>query len=110
METKEPKCSQDNMTVEQWLAIRKETALKIDPATAEIRWEYGQILDPYGVRSDLPEECYQVGRLYFARCPGSEIWVSFDDLPEATCEALWKKHRAELAFPAGVPLLLLGPS
>ena len=41
-------------------------------------------LDPYGVYPDLPEECQQVGREYFARSTGSDIWVHFHDLPEET--------------------------
>jgi hypothetical protein len=28
-----------------------EAALKIDPATADVDWTYGNTLDPYGVRS-----------------------------------------------------------
>src|SRR5262245_6113391 len=40
----------DQMTIEQWLAIRKEAGLKIDPATAETCWQYAQTLDPYGSR------------------------------------------------------------
>jgi hypothetical protein len=31
---------------EQWLAIRKEAAAKIDPHTALVTFEWGQILDP----------------------------------------------------------------
>jgi hypothetical protein len=46
--------------VEQWLAIRKEAGLKINPKTAEVEWRYAQTLDPYGVYPDLPEECQQV--------------------------------------------------
>jgi hypothetical protein len=38
-----------NLPVEQWLAIRKEEALRINPDTALVRWEYRQVLDPYGV-------------------------------------------------------------
>jgi hypothetical protein len=88
--------------VEQWLAIRKEAGLKIDPETAEVQYIYAQTLDPYGVDPDLPEEYQQVGREYFARSPGSDVWVHFGDLPEATREALWKKHSSKLAFPAGL--------
>jgi hypothetical protein len=93
------------MTVEQWLAIRKEAGLKIDPETAEVDWNYAQTLDPYGVHGDLPEDCRQIGREYFARSPGSDIWVSFIDLPDATREALWEKHKRKLAFPAGLEAL-----
>jgi hypothetical protein len=88
--------------LEEWLAIRKEAGLKINPETAEVDWSYARTLDPYGVYPDLPEECQQVGRAYFARSPGSDIWVCFDDLPQATVDALWEKHRRNLAFPAGL--------
>ena len=84
-----------------WRAIRKEAGLKIDPETAEVTWIYGLTLDPYGVYPDLPEELQQVGREYFARSPGSDVWVKFGDLPEATRDALWKKPRS---FAAGLPL------
>jgi hypothetical protein len=87
-----------------WLAIRKEAGLKIDPETAEVEWIYAHTLDPYGVYPELPEEYQQVGREYFARSPGSDVWVEFGDLPEATRDALWKKHRSKLAFPAGLML------
>jgi hypothetical protein len=78
------------MTTEQWLAIRKEAGLHIDPETAEVMWDYAQTLDPYGIEPDLPEEYRQIGREYFARSPGSEVWVWFGDLPAHTEEALWK--------------------
>ena len=93
----------EQMTVEQWLAIRKGAALKIDPDTAEVTWSYVQILDPYGVRPDLPKECDQVGRGYFARSPGGSVWISFDDLPQKVRDALWERHKSELGFPAGLP-------
>jgi hypothetical protein len=60
------------LNVEEWLAIRKEEGLKIDPETAEVSWHYAQTLDPYGVDQNLTEECQQIGREYFARSPGSE--------------------------------------
>jgi hypothetical protein len=86
--------------LEEWLAIRKAEGLKIDPDTAEVDWEYGQTLDPYGVYPDLPEEFQQIGREYFARSPGSNIWVCFDDLPKRTRDALWARFGSKLAFPA----------
>lgn len=94
------------MTVREWLAIRKEAGLKIDPETAEVWWTYGQTLDPYGVDPDLPEEYHQVGREYFARASENEVWVAFRDLPEQTRDALWEKHKSQLAFPAGLEGLL----
>jgi hypothetical protein len=83
-------------------AIRKKAALEIDPRTAETEWWYAYTIDPYGVCSELPDECRCVGREYFARSPGSEVWVSFRDLPDATRDALWEKHKTKLGFPAGL--------
>src|SRR5690349_15379218 len=83
----------EQITVGQFLAIRKEAAFEIDPETAEFIWSWEQILDPYGVDPDLPEECYCVGRVYFARSPESDVWVSFYDLPKATVERLWERIR-----------------
>jgi hypothetical protein len=91
------------ITVEQWLAVRMEAGLRIDPETAEVDWRYGAIFDPYGIEPDLPEELRVARRVYFARSPGSDVWVSFYDLPDATREALWEKHRQNLEFPAGLP-------
>lgn len=85
----------------EWLALRKQTAPTINPETAEVAWVYGLTLDCYGVHPDLPEDLQQVGREYFARSPGSEIWVSFGDLPEATRKSLWQKHHRRLIFLAG---------
>jgi len=81
----------------KWLATRKEAGLQIDPKTAEVHWGWGQICDPYGIDPDLPEEYDCIGRIYFARSPGSGVWVSFDDLPEATREAFWDPMTLEAA-------------
>ena len=83
--------------LEEWLAIRKEAGLKINAETAEVDWVYALTLDPYGVYPELPEELQQVGREYFARSPGSDIWVQFGDLPKATRDALCEKHDVVLA-------------
>jgi hypothetical protein len=98
------KTAAEKAEIERWLAIRKEEALKIDPETAEVDWSYAQTLDPYGVLDEweLPEEFHQVGREYFARAPGSDIWVEFGDLPPEAQEKLWNRHRRKLAFPAGL--------
>jgi hypothetical protein len=74
----------------QWhLAMRKQEGRKIDPRTAEVTVRYAQFFDPYGLCSDLPDELWYVGRMEFARAPGSETWVVYRDLPEATRNALW---------------------
>jgi hypothetical protein len=90
------------LAVEKWLATRREAGLRIDPESAEVDWIYANTLDPYGVYPDLPEEYQQVGREYFARSPGSDVWVCFGDLPTATRETLWNRHSRKLAFPAGL--------
>jgi hypothetical protein len=95
----DPDVQVDQKMVQQWLAIRKEAGRLIYPKTAEVFWTYSKILDPYGVYSELPEECYQVGQDYFARSPESYVWVWFGDLPTATLSALCKKHEAQLAHP-----------
>ena len=88
------------MTVREFLAIRKEEGPKIDPSTAEVMWLYAQVLDPYGVDPELPEGCVCVAGILCSqtRC---DVWVEFGDLPEKTRDALWKRHKSELAFPAG---------
>jgi hypothetical protein len=95
------------MTVEQYLAIRRKAGRKIDPETAEIMWKYALTLDPYGIYPELPEEYQQVGREFFARSPGSDVWVEFGDLSDETRETLWARiGRAASAsddFVSGVP-------
>ena len=94
--------TESQMPVKEWLAIRREAGLKIDPETAEVYWVHAQTLDPYGVDPDLPKEYQQIGREYFARAPGSDVWVWFGDLPKETEARLWKKYKSKLAFPAGI--------
>ena len=67
-------------------------------------WSYAQTLDPYGVWDEweLPEEFHQVGREYWARAPGSDVWVHFSDLPKTVEEMIWATHRSRIAFPAGL--------
>jgi len=43
------------LTVEKWIAIRKEEGRKIDPSTAEWGWCYAPVSNPYGVYP--PDEC-----------------------------------------------------
>ena len=98
--------SRTNMTNEQWRAACKEAGQKIDPETAEVLWEHGSGLDPYGLHDLAGERDDYVQRNYFARSPGSETWVWFGDLPAAVRDALWEKHKSRLvAFPSE-PLLI----
>jgi hypothetical protein len=80
----------NQIKVKKWLAIRKKAGRKIDPETAEITYWHRQETDPYGIYPEPPKDYDCVGRAYFARSPGSDIWVWFGDLPAATCAALCK--------------------
>jgi hypothetical protein len=87
------------ITIEYLDALRRAVGLQIDPETAEVDWAYRETLDPYGDGIDLPEEFRgHVGREYFARSPGSDIWISFGDLPEATRNALSGKCMPSLSI------------
>jgi len=82
------------ITIEYLDALRRAVGLQVDPETAEVDWAYRETLDPYGDGIDLPEEYRgHVGRAYFARSPGSDIWIAFCDLPEATRNALSEKRK-----------------
>lgn len=95
------------VTAEQWLKTCTEEAMRIAPEIAEVDWCYGQILDPYGTEIDLRDEEKCIGRNYFARNPGSDVWVWFGDLAEETRRRLWDMHSSKLAFPAGLPAAFL---
>jgi hypothetical protein len=73
---------------EQYLALIKE----IDPETAEVICEYGSIRDPYYLFEHGDDWEDNIGRNYFARSPGSDVWVEFGDLPKATRDALSEKE------------------
>jgi len=89
---------QIELTTEEWLAIRKEAGLRIDPATAHVTWWFAQVVDPYGIYPYEPEaDC--VGREYFARSPESDVWVNFGDLPEETVAALGKRRNVDDDLP-----------
>ena len=85
-----------NLNAEE-IAILEEAALHIDPSSAEVEWIYAeQVIGSYR----------EVWREYFARSPGSNIWVWFGDLPARTQKSLWEKHRPKLTYPAGLFLPL----
>jgi hypothetical protein len=70
---------------------RRAAGLLIDPSTAEIEWWYAQTDDPYNDGLPLLPQEEQVGREYFARAPGSDIWVWIGHLPAATGDAIWRR-------------------
>jgi hypothetical protein len=85
-----------NLNAEE-IAILEEAALHIDPASAEVEWIYAEL---------IIDSHREVRREYFARSPGSDIWVWFGDLPAATQKSLGEKHRPKLTYPAGLFLPL----
>ena len=88
---------------DQWLQLRKDAALKIDPETAHVMWAHGEVLDPYCIHDiRLGDEDSCIGRNYFACAPDSDLWVWFGDLPKAVRDRLWAKYKSKLTFPAGL--------
>jgi hypothetical protein len=74
-------------------ADRAAAGARIDPATAQVWFQYVQILDPYG-ELDLEPECHCIGRVFFAADPVERIAVSFYELPEEIAAALRDKRNA----------------
>jgi hypothetical protein len=87
---------------------RRAAGLSIDPSTAEIDWNYAQTLDPYCDGLPLLPQEEQVGREYFARAPGSDIWVCLGDLPDATRDAIWSALRTGKARSCELALTGMG--
>jgi hypothetical protein len=83
--------TEEVVEIREWLEIRRQEGQNIDPETAEFTFWWTQVLDPYGVYGNLPEECDCVGRSYFACAPGSKMWVWFGDLPEETEKRVWER-------------------
>jgi hypothetical protein len=82
---------------------RCQIGLTIDPAVAETMFWWADVGDSYHI---LDEKYHYgcIGREQFARHPGASNsdWVNFDELPEATREALWKRDGRKLSFPYGL--------
>jgi len=74
-------------------AERRAAGLRIDPARADVWFEYAQVLDPYGDDPNLPDEYYCVGREWFAANPDEKIRVHFSDLPATTRDQLEEKRQ-----------------
>jgi hypothetical protein len=91
-----PKQEIDGIPVKEWLASRKEAVLKIDPATALVSRAYVNPANPYGVYSEIPNYVKEVTDDYYARAPGSKIWVYRGDLPKRTAYALEEKHELDV--------------
>ena len=76
----------------QRLETHLEARQLIDPETAEVKCQPARAGDPYGVFQNAAE-LGRVKRTYFARSPGSDIWVEWDHLPTEVQFRLWRKHK-----------------
>ena len=83
------------ITAQEWLAVQMAEGLKINLETAEVECYYEARFEHGVYYPRLPEECRGIGREYFARAPGSDIWVRFQNLPKATRERLRAKLRRD---------------
>jgi len=86
-------CETDPDEYKAELARRRQIGLTIDPATAETTVRLVDVGDPY----DILDRSNHVGRWaceYFARHSGGD-WILFQDLPDATDDALWKRDYAD---------------
>jgi hypothetical protein len=77
-----------NAEYDRRMEERRAAGLLIDPSTAEIEWWYAQTGDPYNDGLPLLPQAEQIGREYFARAPGSDIWVCVGDLLDALSAVL----------------------
>ncbi len=78
----------------EFLRIRKEAGKLIDPERAQCFIIEDDITDPYGVRGYSPDESV-CGRLYYAKNPGSEIWVEFHDIQRGIRDKLFRRLEEE---------------
>ena len=89
--------------IEDFRRVRTLAGQRIDAQTAEVTWMWVEVMDPYSIEPNLPGASTRSWREFFARAPGSDTWVWFGDLPDATKAGLWQKHRSWLPFPRDDP-------
>ncbi len=90
----------EGMEIREWLAIRREEALKIDPENVEMCRHYRYNGDPYFVDPNCPEEWCYLDKAYFVSTHGSEMWVWDGDLPEETRKRIWNRPLKPVSSPA----------
>jgi len=85
---------------EEFRAGRRVDGMTVDPEACEVMWQFAQVIDPYGVLypGGVPPECDCVGRAYFARAVGSDVWVEFGDLREESVKRLWERNDDRLVL------------
>jgi len=88
--------------IEQVLETRRSEGKRIDPETAEVASWYIHQHDPYRLHQHDYFN-WNPCRGYFARQPGSKVWVAFGDLPPATIKALEERYKCRMEFPTALP-------
>jgi hypothetical protein len=91
--------TEEVLEIKEWLETRRLEGQKIDPETAEVIFLCTPVLDPYELSAIVRERYGCVGRSWFARARGSEIWVWFGDLPQQTKERLANRRYGAFALP-----------
>lgn len=87
------------MSREQWLQSRKAEALKIDPDTAEVSWIYGDKNDPYclcRIRADDHQHVIDLGAIWFAKSPDSDVWVWNRNLPAEVFDKIGQRIAGQI--------------
>jgi hypothetical protein len=84
------------LSMKQWAAIQN-AALNIDPKAAICEVHCAFHGDPYWANKDLPDECKCNCPNDYVWLPESDILVCFDDLPERTRVALYRRLEEEAA-------------
>ena len=81
----------------------EEAGLSIDPDSAEVMWSWGDCRS-LRVDTEFLPTLDSMDACSSRALPGSDIWVSFYDLPGCVSDTLLKRHGSALYFPAGLAL------
>jgi hypothetical protein len=119
------KVSQFPEEAADWLAIRQREALNINPATAEVYWDYGSSFDPYYLYPSMPQWALDIDdrddgycddaqceeplcsyrTILLVRDPASEIVVHSGDLPAEGIDAILSRElKVHFIREIGVPI------
>jgi hypothetical protein len=84
----------------EWLAVREDEALKIDPDTAEVWFDYGRYSDPYNLYPKMPDWAgdqrdHTHDRLHFVRRYDGDVFVWAGHLPDDVRTAIWDGRQLE---------------
>ena len=119
------KASQFPEEAADWLAKRQREALNINPATAEVYWDYGSSFDPYYLYPSMPQWALDIDdrddgycddaqceeplcsyrTILLVRDPASEIVVHAEDLRAEDIDAILSRElKVHFIREIGVPI------